>query len=105
MTGVLRVFAGRIHERQCMRHPRVQKKLKAQIGPGVDEAFQRYGRMLQLWIRRTIAELQRRFDSHADAYRVQLERLTTAKEAGVEETEAIRRDLSALSGSRVQQPV
>ena len=89
---------------RALAQRRVRKKLKAQIGPGVDEAFQRYGRMLQLWIRRTIAELQRRFDSHADAYRAQLERLTTAKEAGVEETEAIQRDLSALSGSRVQQP-
>lgn len=82
---------------------RVKKKLKAQIGSAVDEAFQGYGRMLELWIRRTIAELQRRFDSHADAYRAQLERLTTTREAGAEESEAIRRDLSALSGSRVQE--
>lgn len=82
---------------------RVKKKLKAQIGSAVDEAFQGYGRMLELWIRRTIAELQRRFDSHADAYRAQLERLTTTREAGAEESEAIRRDLSTLSGSRVQE--
>ena len=84
---------------------RVKKKLQAQIGPVVDAAFQGYGRMLELWIRKTIAELQRRFDSHADAYRAQLERLTNTKEAGVEETEAVRRDLAALSDTRVHEPV
>ena len=84
---------------------RVKKKLRDQIGPGVDEAFQRYGRMLELWIRRTMAELQRRFDSHADAYRAQLERFSAAQPPGVHEAEAIRRDLSVLSGSRVHEVV
>jgi GTP-binding protein EngB required for normal cell division len=84
---------------------RIEKKLREQIGFGVEEVFQRYGRMLESWSRRTLAELRRQFDAHADGYRAQLERLTTAKEAGVEETEAIRRDLSTLAGSRVQQPV
>ena len=83
---------------------RLKKKLTAQIGLAIDEAFQRYGRMLELWIRRTIAELQRRFDSEADAYRAQFERLTSAKESGVEEAEAARRDLEALSRFRVHEP-
>ena len=82
---------------------RVKKKLKDQIGSAMDEAFQRYGRMLELWVRRTMTELQRRFDSHADAYRAQLERLSSTKEPGVEEAEAIRRDLDILSVSRVQE--
>jgi GTP-binding protein EngB required for normal cell division len=84
---------------------RVKKKLTAQIGPAVDQAFQGYGRMLELWIRRTMAELQRRFDSHADAYRAQLERLTNSQETGVEETEAVRRALAALASSRTKERV
>jgi len=84
---------------------RVKKKLRDQIGSTVDEAFQRYGRMLELWIRRTVAELQRRFDSHADAYRAQLERLSAAETPAENEVEAIQRDLSILSTSRVQEVV
>ena len=84
---------------------RVRNKLRAQIGPAVDEAFQRYGRMLELWIRRTLGELQRRFDLHADAYRAQLERLTTTKETGVDEVEAVQRDLAALSEFRIAETV
>ena len=68
----------------------IEKKLEHQIGPGVDEAFQRYGRMLESWSRRTLAELHRQFDAHADGYRAQLERLTGGGEAGPEETEAIQ---------------
>jgi hypothetical protein len=83
---------------------RVRSKLKAQIGPAVDEAFQRYGRTLEVWIRRAMGELQRRFDSHADAYRAQLERLTATKETGVEEVEAVRRDLAAISQPKVAEP-
>jgi GTPase Era involved in 16S rRNA processing len=84
---------------------RIKKKLKNQIGPAVDDAFQRYGRMLELWIRRAVAELQRRFDSHADAYRAQLERFSAAETPAENEVEAIQRDLSILSSSRVQEVV
>jgi hypothetical protein len=88
-----------------MTERRVRNKLSAQIGPAVDEAFQRYGRMLELWIRRTLSELQRRFDSHADAYRAQLERLTATKEASTEHVEAVRQDLAALSAPRLEKVV
>jgi len=84
---------------------RVEKKLREQIGPAVDEAFHSHGRMLESWSRRTLAELQRQFDAHADGYRAQLERLSGAGEAGPEETEAIRRDLNALSRFHEGQPV
>src|SRR5579875_2247452 len=84
---------------------RIRRKLKDQIGPGVDQAFQRYGNMLELWTRKTMADLQRHFDSHADAYRAQLERLSTTRTPGADEAEAIRRDLSAFSASQVEQVV
>jgi hypothetical protein len=84
---------------------RIEKQLRGQIGPAVDEAFQRYGRMLESWSRRTLMELQRQFDAHADGYRAQLERLTGAGEAGPEEIETIRRDLETLSRFHSGQPV
>jgi GTP-binding protein EngB required for normal cell division len=83
---------------------RVKNQLEKEVGQPVHEAFQRYGRLLELWIRKTIAELQRRFDSQADTHRAQFERLTSAKETGVEEAEAIRRDLEALSRFRAHAP-
>ena len=76
---------------------RIEKKLGVQIGPAVDEAFNRYGRLMESWSRRTLAELHRQFDAHADGYRAQIERLTGASEAAPEETERMRRDLEALS--------
>ena len=88
-----------------LTEPRIRRKLKEQIGAGVDEAFQRYGKMLELWIRKTMAELQRCFDSYADTYRAQLERLSTTRAPGAVEAEAIRRDLSALSASQVEEVV
>jgi GTP-binding protein EngB required for normal cell division len=84
---------------------RIEKKIQGQVGPAVDGAFQRYGRMLESWSRRTLAELQRQFDAHADGYRAQLERLTGAGEDGPEEIEAIRRDLETLSRFHAGQPV
>ena len=76
---------------------RIEKKLGVQIGPAVDEAFNRYGRLMESWSRRTLTELHRQFDADADGYRAQIERLTGASEAAPEETERMRRDLEALS--------
>jgi GTP-binding protein EngB required for normal cell division len=84
---------------------RIERKLREQIGPAVDEAFQRYRRMLESWSRRTLAELHRQFDAHADGYRAQLERLAGTGKAGPEETGSIRCDLDALSRFRSEQPI
>jgi len=84
---------------------RMEKKLREQIGSNVDEAFERYGRMLGSWSRRTLAELHRQFDAHADAYRAQMERLTGTGGTGPEEIGALRRDLETLSRFHVGRPV
>ncbi len=76
---------------------RAERRLHEQIGSAADEAFRSYGRTLESWIRRTIADLQRHFDSHADGYRSQLEHLTGTGTATPEETEEIQRDLELLS--------
>jgi GTP-binding protein EngB required for normal cell division len=84
---------------------RIEGKLLRHIGPSVDDGFQRYGKMLESWCRRTLAELHRQFDAHADAYRAQLERLTGAGKAGPEDADTIRRDLQTLSQFHPELPV
>jgi GTP-binding protein EngB required for normal cell division len=75
---------------------RIEGRLRAQIGRAVAEAFYSYGRMLEAWTRRTLAELQRRFDTHADGYRAHLDRITAQGGATPAEKETMRRDLDSL---------
>ena len=75
---------------------RMQRRLKRLIGPGVEEALRWYRRLLEAWVRRAIAEIQVQFDSHADAYRAQLDRLLGASGPNPDESEAIRRDLADI---------
>jgi GTP-binding protein EngB required for normal cell division len=76
---------------------RIQKKLHEQVGDAVNETFQSYGRIVESWNRRTLAELQRQFDAHADGYRAQLERLAGGGSTGPQETRVIRQDVEALA--------
>jgi GTP-binding protein EngB required for normal cell division len=75
---------------------RLESRLRRLLGREVSEAFLSYRRLLQAWARRAIAGMQARFDSHADAYRAQLERLLGSSEASPEAAEAIRRDLADI---------
>ncbi len=79
---------------------RIEQKLRRQVGASVDKAFERYGRMMQLWTQRTLAELHRQFDAHADSYRSLIERMTGSPKAGPEDMDAIRRDIAALTDFR-----
>jgi len=47
-----------------------------------------------------LADLQRRFDAHADGYRAQLDRITAQAGATPLEKETIRRDLDTLRNRR-----
>jgi GTP-binding protein EngB required for normal cell division len=76
---------------------RIESRLRAQIGHAVTEAFSSYGRMLEAWTRRMLAELQRRFDAHADGYRAHLDRITALGGATPLEKETIQRDLDILA--------
>ncbi|HUY13738.1 MAG TPA: dynamin family protein [Terriglobia bacterium] len=86
---------------------RIGKKLRQQVGQKAGEAFQSYGRLLESWSRKMLAELHRHFDAHADGYRAQLERLAEGGKSGPEESETIRQDLAALAAfqDREQIPV
>ena len=84
---------------------RVEVRLCNQIGYAVDDSFQRYARLLESWVRRTLTELRRQFDARADGYRAQLERLSGATGVEPQETEAVRRSLDTLSQIRVAEPI
>jgi hypothetical protein len=75
----------------------VKSQLYDQIGPVVSEGVSSYSRTLAAWARRTLTEIQRRFDAHADAYRAQLEQLTGEKSISLEEQDALRLDLESLT--------
>jgi GTP-binding protein EngB required for normal cell division len=82
---------------QGLAKHRIESRLRAQIGHTVAEAFSSYGRMLEAWTRRMLADLQRRFDAHADGYRAHLDRITAQAGATPLEKETIRRDLDTLT--------
>jgi len=84
---------------------RVVNKLQREIGSTLTEAFHSYGRLLESWSRRTLEELRRQFEAHADGYRAQLERLTGNETATSDEVQAIRGDLGLLSRSREKEAV
>ncbi len=75
----------------------IEKSLKQQIGITVSETFRFYQQLLKAWVSRTLAELQRQFDSYADTYRAQLERLTGAAGSSQLEKTAIQHDLNELN--------
>ncbi|MEH1970138.1 hypothetical protein [Nostoc sp.] len=75
----------------------IEKSLQQQIGTTVSEAFWSYQKLLKAWVARTLAELQGQFDSDADTYRAQLERLTGAVGSSQQEKTAIQHDLDELN--------
>lgn len=81
----------------------VERRWRDQAGEQVSAAFASYGKILQAWVRRTFAELQSRFDSYADGYRAQFDRLANRQAGSPEEEAALRRDLEALAASGTEE--
>ena len=98
------VFLLKFAKGLSVRHTR--NVLRNQIGPRVEEAFSSLGSMLDAWARRTLSELQLRFENQADAYRAHLNRLSASGGASSAEQAAILHDLAALAeaptGERVE---
>jgi hypothetical protein len=70
--------------------------LTRQIGAQVSEAFATFGSILDAWARRTLSELQLRFETPAESYRAHLERISDQGKISVDERSAIERDLALL---------
>ena len=58
---------------------KIERELREQIGQRVSEAFSSFGSMLDAWSRRTLSELQLRFEAQADAYRAHINRIDRAR--------------------------
>jgi GTP-binding protein EngB required for normal cell division len=78
---------------------RAENELRDQIGQRVSEAFASFGSMLDAWSRRTLSELQIRFEREADAYRAHISRVTVRGQVSTNEESAIARDLALLTES------
>jgi len=89
--GLLLKFAKKL----SMRH--TENLLRRQIGARVSGAFSSLGSMLDAWARRTLSELQLRFETHADAYRAHLNRMSARGAVSSTERAAIMRDLASLA--------
>jgi GTP-binding protein EngB required for normal cell division len=70
--------------------------LRRQIGARVSEAFSNLGSMLDAWARHTLSELHLRFETHADAYRAHLNRMSRGGRVSSAEQAALVRDLASL---------
>jgi GTP-binding protein EngB required for normal cell division len=78
-----------------------ENRLRKQIGPRVVEAFSSFGSMLDAWARRTVSELQLRFETHADGYRAHLARIAAHGQVSKDDEGAISRDLELLGSGRI----
>jgi GTP-binding protein EngB required for normal cell division len=79
-----------------MEARRIQRKLAAQIGATVTNAFYNFGKLLWTWAQRALNDLQLRFDAEADKYRAHMIRLGDSRKISQDEQFSIRRDLDQL---------
>jgi GTP-binding protein EngB required for normal cell division len=71
-------------------------QLESQCGASIVEFYNSYGRALELWFRNTLLALDREFNSMADVYRAQLQRLAgSASSAGID-NDAVLEDIQVL---------
>lgn len=56
---------------------RTERRIKSRIGSQITDFFTDHGRLLELWARSTLSELEHAFEERAEGYRAQLQRLTT----------------------------
>jgi len=75
-----------------------EKQARSQAGREIGDAILTHARIVQSWVRKTFTELQERFDSYADAYRAQLDRLTKTSSPAGETEEILKQDLADLEG-------
>jgi GTP-binding protein EngB required for normal cell division len=81
---------------RALARRRIYGDLRSTLEQPLSEAFSTYGRLVEHWVRRVLAELQSAFDSSADAYRAQLARLIGQGTVTAEERQAILDDLASL---------
>jgi hypothetical protein len=76
---------------------RIEQRLRRQLGPAISKAFYNFGKVLEAWALRVIAELQFRFDQRADVFRAYLDQLKNGQQSSAAEEALISRDLEVLT--------
>lgn len=94
-------FLAKLSKGRSVSH--IQKVLRREIGAQVEEAFSNLGRMLEAWARRTLSELQLRFEPHADRYRAHLSRMTARGGAASADQAAVMRDLALIEEAQIEE--
>ena len=74
----------------------LERRLRGQLEAPVASALAGYGRALEAWVRRNLAELESHFDSCAEIFRAQFDRLESGAGAEAGELAELKRDLAAL---------
>lgn len=80
------------------------RRLWRQAGGPVQAAFNHYGRSLERWVRRVLADLHSRFEAEADVHRAQLARLTRREALPLEQRQKIERALAELEAVGISRP-
>jgi len=88
---------------QALALGQIRNSLRRQIGYQVEQGFSNLGRMLDSWARRTLSELQLRFETHADHYRAHLSRMTSKGRVPAADQAAILRDLCSLGDAQPEE--
>lgn len=83
----------------------VTKRLVGMIGDHLAKSLSAYAALRYDWSERTLAQIQRRFDTYANSYRAQVDRLLGKRESPREQERSILRDLDLLEGAQPEQPV
>jgi len=78
---------------------RLEARINSEAGQTIGDAVEIYARITKAWVRKGFAELQERFDSYADVYRAQLDRLVAGKSAELEDAAALQNDLALLAAA------
>jgi GTP-binding protein EngB required for normal cell division len=79
-----------------LAHSWATRELRAHAQPSADTGFTNYGRSLETWTRRVLAEMQGQFEARADTYRAQLGRLVSPKKVSLDEKARIGAEVARL---------
>ena len=74
----------------------LRSALEKRLGSSIVEFFELYGHTLDVWTRGVLDHLAREFETHADIYRAQLQRLMGASSQTETPAERVLEDVSFL---------
>jgi hypothetical protein len=74
----------------------VRARIESECGEVLSRWFESYGRALELWFGNVLINLEREFNSNADVYRAQMQRLAGTRAYPAPDRAILLEDISAL---------